>query len=56
MKEATGKYDIFSKVFAQLSSESQDKLVKIAHHLLKTHKFAKHESVKHKFGKGRIIL
>jgi len=48
MKTAAGKYDVFSKVFAQLSDESQDKLVKIAHHLLKTHKFAKQESAKNK--------
>jgi len=37
----TGKYDVFSKVFVKLSGESQDKLVKIAHHLLKTHQLAK---------------
>jgi hypothetical protein len=53
MKTATEKYDVFSKAFAQLSGESQDKLVKVAHHLLKTHKFAKHESFKRKSAKGK---
>ena len=46
MKTATGKYDFFSKVFVQLSGESQDKLVKVAHHLLRTHKLAKHGNFK----------
>ena len=55
MKTVTGKYDVFSKAFAQLSDESQDKLVKIAHHLLKTHKIAKNESFKRKSGKGEQI-
>ena len=48
VKTATDKYDIFSKAFVQLSGESQDKLVKVAHRLLKTHKLVKHESVKQK--------
>ena len=56
VKAATGKYDIFSKVFAQLSGESQDKLVKVAHRLLKTHKFAKRETAKQRFGKGQTVL
>ena len=42
------KYDAFSKVFSKLSDESQEKLVKIAHRLLKTHKFVKSENGKHK--------
>ncbi|MDR0473700.1 MAG: hypothetical protein LBH43_08550 [Treponema sp.] len=37
-----GKYDAFSKVFAQLSDESQDRLVETAHRLLKAHRFTKH--------------
>jgi hypothetical protein len=40
MRTTTGKYDVFSKVFAQLSGESQDKLVKTARRLLKTHQYA----------------
>jgi len=51
-----GKYDVFSKVFTQLSGESQDKLVKIAHRLLKTHKYAKGETVKQKSGKEQSVL
>ena len=55
MKTATGKYDVFSKAFTQLSDESQDKLVKVAHHLLKTHKIAKHETATQKSGKGKTM-
>jgi hypothetical protein len=56
MKTVTGKYDVFSRVFVQLSGESQDKLVKLAHHLSKTHKFTKRETGKQKSGKGQTIL
>ena len=56
MKTATGKYDVFSKVFAQLSGESQDKVVKVAHHLLKTHKFAKRGNLKKKTDKEQTVL
>jgi nicotinamide mononucleotide (NMN) deamidase PncC len=56
MKTAIGKFDVFSKAFAQLSGESQDKLVKVAHHLLKTHKLVKRETAKQKSCKGQIIL
>ena len=56
MKTATGKYDVFSKTFAQLSDESQDKLVKVAHRLLKTHKFTKDESFKRKSSKGKTVI
>ena len=40
----TDKYKQFSNVFSKLSDESQDKLVQIAHRLLKNHKFAKREN------------
>ncbi|MDR2716584.1 MAG: hypothetical protein LBB89_00765 [Treponema sp.] len=40
MRIKTSKYDVFSKVFTQLSGESQDRVVKIAHNLLRTHQFA----------------
>jgi hypothetical protein len=40
------KYDAFSNVFAQLSGESQDKLVETAHRLLKTHQLVKRETAK----------
>jgi hypothetical protein len=56
VKTTTGKYDVFSKVFAQLSGESQDKLVKIAHQLSKTHKFAKRETGKQKSSKEQAVL
>jgi len=56
MKTATGKYDFFSKVFVQLSGESQDKLVKVAHYLLKTHRLVKCETTKQKFNKGQTVL
>jgi hypothetical protein len=46
MKTKINKYDVFSKVFAQLSGESQDKLVETAHRLLKTHQFIKPETIK----------
>jgi len=46
VKTATGKFGVFSKAFAQLSDESQDKLVKAAHDLLETHKSVKCKSVK----------
>ena len=52
MKAKTGRYDRFSKVFAELSDESQDKLVKVAHQLLKTHQFATQETAKRKAGAG----
>jgi hypothetical protein len=45
---ASDKYERFSKVFAKLSDESQDKLVKIAHRLLKTHQYVKHNTGKKK--------
>jgi len=40
------KFDSFSKLFAQLPDESQNKLIKIAHCLLHAHQLAKHESLK----------
>ncbi|MDR2730269.1 MAG: hypothetical protein LBB81_05160 [Treponema sp.] len=46
MKAATSKYDVFSKVFVELSDESQDKLVKMAYHLSETHQLAKYETTK----------
>jgi len=54
VRAATRKYDVFSKVFSQLSGESQNKLVKVAYHLLKTHKLVKHETAKQKSDKGQI--
>ena len=42
----TDKYNAFSKVFAQLSDEAQDILVKIVNRLQKTHQFAKRETAK----------
>jgi len=50
LKTATRKFGVFSKAFVQLTCESQDKLVKVAHRLLKTHKLAKRENAKHKEG------
>ena len=44
MKSETGKYERFREVFSQLSDESQDRLMKLAHQLLKTHKFARQET------------
>ena len=55
MKTATEKYDVFSKAFAQLSGESQDKLIEVAHRLLKTHKLVKHKSGVQKYGRGEQI-
>ena len=49
MKAETDKFAQFCKTFAELSDESQDKLVKIAHRLLKTHQFAKHAAATKKF-------
>ena len=46
MKAETGKFDRFSKIFTELSDESQDELVKIAHRLLRVHKLPKPEIVK----------
>ena len=46
MNEETAKYDRFSEVFSKLPEESQDKLMKIAHQLLKAHKYAKQETIK----------
>jgi|GEM_PF-1535750 len=37
MEVETDKYAVFSKAFAELSGESQDKLVDMAHRLLETH-------------------
>jgi hypothetical protein len=56
VKTTTVKYDVFSEVFAQLSCEAQDKLVKIAHQLSKTHKFAKRETGKQKSSKIQSVL
>jgi len=56
MKTTTEKYDVFSKVFAQLSGESQDKLVKVAHRLQRTHRFAKCESKEKKTMANKKIL
>ena len=44
MRAKKNKYDAFSKIFAQLPDTSQDRLIKIAHRLLKTHCLAKRES------------
>ena len=41
LKAGKNKYDVFSKVFAELSDESQDLLIKMAHQLSKTHKVVK---------------
>ena len=46
VKAKSDKYDEFSKVFVELSGESQDKLVKIAHRLLETHQFARNEGAR----------
>ncbi len=46
MNSRTDKFDKFSKVFAKLSDESQDKLVKTAHRLLETHQFVGHRTIK----------
>jgi len=37
METETDKYVVFSKAFAELSEESQDKLVDVAHRLLEAH-------------------
>ena len=41
-----GKFDSFSKVFAQLTDESQNELIKISHCLLQAHQLAKHGRTK----------
>jgi len=51
MKAKTDKFTQFCKPFAELSDESQDKLVRIAHGLLKTHRFAKHGAANKKTNK-----
>jgi len=38
-----GKFDSFSKVFVQLTDESQNELIRISHCLLQAHQIAKHE-------------
>ena len=42
----SGKFDSFSKVFAQLTDESQNELIKISHCLLQAHQITKHERTK----------
>jgi hypothetical protein len=46
VQTVTTKFDAFRKIFTQLSGESQDKLVKIAHHLQKARQLAVHDTVK----------
>jgi hypothetical protein len=41
VKAKKDKYDNFCKVFAELSNESQDLLIKMANQLSKTHKVVK---------------
>lgn len=41
-----GKFDSFSKVFAQLTDESQNELIRISHCLLQAHQLAKRERTK----------
>lgn len=41
MRKKKTKYDEFSEIFIQLPDKSQDKLVQIAHRLLKTQQIAK---------------
>jgi len=41
-----GKFDSFSKVFVQLTDESQNELIRISHCLLQAHQLAKHEKAK----------
>ena len=48
MKLETGKYEKFIDIFCQLSTESQDKLIKIADQLLKAHRFTKQKAAKNK--------
>jgi hypothetical protein len=48
MRATTGKYDAFCKVFVQLSSESQDKLVETARRLLKAHQFTRYGTAQQK--------
>ena len=54
MKAEKNKYNKFSKLFAELSDESQDLLIKMGHKLLEAHKavkVAKTEKPKLKKGK-----
>ena len=41
MKAEKNKYNVFGKIFAELSDESQDLLIVIARQLLKTHEVVK---------------
>ena len=41
MTAEKNKYDAFSKIFAELSDESQDLLIMMAYQLSETHKAAK---------------
>jgi len=50
MEVETDKYALFSKAFAELSEESQNKLVDMAHRLLYTHQLIR------RVGNERITL
>ena len=41
MEAKIKKFDTFSKIFAELSNESQNLLIEMANQLLKTHKVSK---------------
>jgi len=45
MEVETDKYAVFSKAFAELSEESQDKLVDMAHRLLEAHQLVERGSI-----------
>ena len=50
MEVETDKYTVFSEAFAELSDESQDKLVDMAHLLLEAHQLVERGSVEHQEG------
>ena len=43
MYKKVDKLDIFSKIFAQLKDDQQDKLITMAHSLLETHQIIQSE-------------
>ena len=57
MKAKSDKFERFSATFCELSNESQNKLMKIAHKLLQAHEYAKQEASKQKeFTNGHSIV
>jgi hypothetical protein len=55
MKADKNKYETFSKVFAELSNESQNLLIEIANQLLKAHQNIKEVKISKKTRPGKTI-